>query len=149
DGPAQNQHHDERRGYQAATEIVEQFPSLQGRKRVGLRSMRSRYKPAKPGDQLPVAADPAMLPARIGVVASREVIKQLGIAEQPTPRVVALDQIVAEYMVLGERLTGGRLEGIHIVDSLADEAAQAEQVHVRVGSGRRIGIDTPRRRQQG
>ena len=90
-----------------------------------------------------------MLPAGIGVIASGKIIKHLGVAEQPAPRVVALDQIVAENMVLGERLAGGRLEGVHVVDSLAGETSQAEQVHVSVGSGRRIGIDAPRCRQQG
>ena len=68
--------------------------------------------PAQPGEQLPVAANPAMFPPGIGVIASGEVVEQLRVAEQPAAGVVALDQVVAENPVFGERLAGGCLESV-------------------------------------
>ena len=58
---------------------------------------------AEPGQELPVAADPAMLAAGVGVVPGREVVEELGVAEQAAARVVPLDQVVAEDVVLGKR----------------------------------------------
>ena len=57
---------------------------------------------AQPGQQLPVAADPAVLAPGVGVIAGREVVEQLGVAEQPAAGVVPLDQVVAEDLVLGK-----------------------------------------------
>ena len=79
---------------------------------------------AEPGEELPVAADPAVLAAGVGVVARREVVEELGVAEQAAAGVVPLDQVVAEDLVLGEGLAGGRLEGVDVVDPLAGEACR-------------------------
>ena len=57
---------------------------------------------AEPGQQLPVAADPAVLAAGVGVVAGREVVEQLDVGDQAAAGVVPLDQVVAEDVVLGE-----------------------------------------------
>ena len=89
-----------------------------------------------------------MLTAGIGVVPRREVVEELGVAEQAAARVVPLDQVVAQDVVLGKRRSRGRLEGIDVVDPLAGETADAEEVHVGVGGGRRVRVDAARGRQE-
>ena len=103
---------------------------------------------AEPRQQLPVAADPAVLAAGVGVVAGGEVVEKLGVGQQAAAGEVALDQVVAEDRVLGERVPRGGLEGVEVVDPLARERADPEQVHVGVAGRRRVRVDPARRRQQ-
>ncbi len=89
-----------------------------------------------------------MLSARVGVVAGREVVEEFGVARQAAARVIPLDQVVAQDLVLGKRLAGGCLESVNVVDPLSREASQAEKVHVSVRRRRRVRIDPSRCRQQ-
>ena len=77
-------------GDQAAAEVVQQLPALQGGgglcggpiappSRPSAHPARARARP-EPGQELPVAADPSVLAAGVGVVARREVVEQLGVA---------------------------------------------------------------------
>ena len=81
-----------------------------------------------------------MLPAGIGVVACREIVKELNIGHQAAASVIALDEVVAENVILGKRAASGCRESIDIVNALADEAAGAEEVlvDIRHGGGVRI-----------
>ena len=78
---------------------------------------------AQPGQELPVAAHPAVLAPGVGVVRRREIVEQLDVGHQAAAGVIALDQVVAEDVVFGEGAAGGRLEGVHVVDALAGEGA--------------------------
>ena len=145
--PAEHQQQDDRRRHEAPPEVVEHLPPLGQRQGILPTAVGRRHGPAEPGEQLPVAADPAVLAAGVGVVAGREVVEQLDVAHEPAAGVVPLDQVVAEDLVLGERPAGGRLEGVEVVDPLAGEAAGLEEIHVDVGDGRRVRVD-PRRAGQ-
>ena len=78
------------------------------------------------------------------MVPGREVVEQLDVGDQAAAGVVALDQVVAEDVVLGESVARRRLEGVDVVDAFAGEAAEAEEVHVGVGGGGRVRVDAPR-----
>ena len=67
-----------------------------------------------------------MLAAGVRVVPGREVVEELGVAEQAATSIVALDQVVAENLVLGKGVPRGRFEGIDVVDSLTRETADPE-----------------------
>ena len=79
---------------------------------------------AQPG-QLPVAANPPVLSARVADVRGGIVVVDDHIGEQPGPRVVAFDQVVGEQCVLGKATVGRELERIDVVDALAGETAFA------------------------
>ena len=51
------------------------------------------------------------------------------------------DQVVAEDGVVGEAIGQRALEGIDVVDALADEGAFREGILVQVGNGTGLGID--------
>ena len=148
DRPAEGQQQDQGGRDQAPPQVVEDLPALHGRQGVRAPPPRRGHPAADPGEDLPVAADPAMLAAGVRVVAGREVVEQLGVAQQAAAGEVPLDEVVAEDEVLGEGVPGGGLEGVDVVDALAGEAADPEEVHVGVGGGRRVGVDAPRGRQQ-
>src|SRR5262245_3153567 len=138
DRPAQKEKYQKRRRYEAAPEVVEQLPSLENRKGVTPLSSGTGHPSAQPGEKLPVAADPAMLPTDVSVIPRRKVVEELRVIEQTAPRVVAFDEVVAEDVVLRKGGSGRRLEGIDVVDTLAGEAADPKEIHVGVRSGRRI-----------
>ena len=95
---------------------------------------------AEPRQQLPVAANPAVLAAGIGVITDRKIIKKLDVGDQPAAGVIALDQVVAEDVVVREGVAGGGLKGIHVIDALAGEAAGPEQVLVNIGNSGRVRV---------
>ena len=79
--------------------------------------------------------------AHVRIVARRIFLIEHHIAQQPRPHVTPFQKIVAEDPVLGETSFERPLEGINLVDALADERAFAEQVLVNIGNSARIGID--------
>jgi hypothetical protein len=91
--------------------------------------------------QLPIAANPAVAPAHVGAVADRVILVQLHIAQQSRAGVAAFEKIVAKDAILGEAPAKRLLEGIDVVDSLADERAFAEHVLVDIRDRARIGVD--------
>jgi hypothetical protein len=82
-----------------------------------------------------------MAPAHVGAVCRRVFLLQLRVAQQTGARVAAFEEIVAEDAVVGEAIRERALEGIDVVDPLADEGAFARHVLVYVGHRARIGID--------
>ncbi len=94
-----------------------------------------------PGQQLPVAARPAMLALGGDVVAGGKLLDHLDIGGEAGAGEDAFEQIVAEQRVLRHAAGERRLEGIDVVDALAGVGALAEQVLVDVGDRRRVGID--------
>jgi hypothetical protein len=127
---------------QAAAQVVEDLPAREQREPVPLRTVRPGDARGQPVEELPVAADPAVLAARVGEVARRIVVVDLDVGRQPGPRVVPLDQVVREQGVLGEAPVRRPLEGIDVVDPLPGEASLAVEVLVDVGHRRRVGVDS-------
>ncbi len=138
----------EGRRHEATAQVVQELPLLDQWQRVGSKTVRSWYSPEKPRQELPIAADPTMLAAGKCVIPGGKVVEELRVAEQTATSVVALDQVVAKNMVLRKRVARGRIERIDIIDSLTCEAADAEQVHIGVGSSRRVRIDSAGNRQE-
>ena len=95
---------------------------------------------AEPGQELPVAPDPAVLAQGEAEVPGRIVVVHHDVGDQPGAGVVALDQVVREQRVLGEAPAGRQLERRHVVDPLAGEAPLAVQVLVDVGDRGGVGI---------
>ena len=95
----------------------------------------------QPRRNLPIPANPAVPAAHVRAVAGRIFLVQLHVAQQPGPRVTPFQQVVAEYPVLGKASLERPLEGIDVVDPLADERALAEHVLVNIGDDARIRVD--------
>ncbi|MNE12674.1 hypothetical protein D3C80_1054840 [compost metagenome] len=55
--------------------------------------------------------------------------------------VAALDQVVAQYTVVGKAPLQCAFEGIHCVDAFANERATEEQVLVHIRHGQGVGVD--------
>ncbi|MDT4817730.1 hypothetical protein FQZ97_508130 [compost metagenome] len=140
--PARQEHGQECRRLQAAPQVVGDLPARQAGQAVALVAPLGVRRPGQgPGQQLPVAANPAVAALRIAAVARRELLVELHVAEQSGTGEAALDQVVAEDAVIREVAVEGVLEGIHRIDSLADERALLEQVLVNVRYGTGIGVD--------
>ena len=140
--PARHEQEHQRRGHQAATQVVEYLPARQGRQRVTLAPVAVPRNPGhQPGQQLPVSADPAMAAADVGGIGGGIFLVHLNIGQQARARVTALDQVMAEDGVVREARGHRALEGIHLVDALADERSLAEYILVYVGNRARVGVD--------
>src|SRR4051812_33560263 len=75
------------------------------------------------------------------MVMSREVVEQFHVGNEAAASVVALDQVMAEDLVLREDIPNSGLEGIDLVDSLTGERTGSEQVLIDVGNGGCVRID--------
>ncbi len=100
-----------------------------------------------PRQQLPVAARPAVLASRGGLVVRRELLEQLDVGHQAGTRQEPFEQVVAEQRALRHLAGQGGREGVDVVDALAGERPLPEQVLVDVGDRRRVGIDARRARE--
>ena len=95
----------------------------------------------EPPRKLPVAANPSVAAAHVRVIGRRILLVQLHVAQQARSRVAALEQVVAQDPILGKSAAKRALEGVDVVDSLADEGAFAEHILVDIGDGTRIRVD--------
>ncbi len=77
----------------------------------------------------------------VGVVARRRILDQQHVADQPRARIAAFEQVVAQDAVLGQAIAQHVLEGVDLVDALADERAFVEHVLVDVGDGAGVRVD--------
>lgn len=91
---------------------------------------------------MPVATRPAVLARDFHLVAGREILDQFHIGHQRATREGAFEQIVAEDGVFFDPALQRRLEGVHVVKTLAGEGAFGGQILVDVGNGEDIRIDT-------
>ena len=97
-----------------------------------------------PGQQLPISPRPAVLPHHRALVVGRELLEQLEIGDESSPREDPLEEVMAQQRVLRNPPGQGGLEGIHVIDALACVGALSEQVLVDIRDGGRIRVD-PRR----
>ena len=95
----------------------------------------------QPEQDLPVAADPAVLAPRVGEHARRVLVDQLDVRDERDARVQALEQVVRQQRVLRHGVFERRGERVDVVEALAGEDAFAEQILVGVGDRGRVGID--------
>jgi hypothetical protein len=100
-----------------------------------------------PGQELPVAAYPAMLTFGGNIVTAREILNDLDVGGEPGAGEDALEEIVAEKRVLGHTPSERRLEGVDIIDALAGVRSLAEKVLIDIRDRRRIGVQAGRTRE--
>ncbi len=139
------QHHKERQaaGNEAAPEVVEDFPTGQGRYRVfSRRPTRPGHAGQKPRGDLPVSPDPAVAPRIVLAVTGREILDQPDVARQSGAGVGAFQEVVAQNPVLGQAAGQGARERVDIVDTLPRERTLLKEILVDVGNRPRIGIDS-------
>ncbi len=98
-------------------------------------------RPKSHGRDLPVAADPAVLPPQVGVVPHRKAVDQLDVGDETDPDVAAFDQVVAEDRVLGECPVKDGLESVEVVDPLPRETPFAKEILIDVRGGRGIRVE--------
>jgi hypothetical protein len=129
-------------GDQTAPQVVEDLPPGQSGKRIGhapgVGTGNPRQQPLR---DLPIAANPAVPPVNVHVVAGGIFLVELHVAHEGRAGMARFQQIVAEDGVLREAPVHGPLEGIHIVDAFADERAFLENILIHVGHFPRVGID--------
>jgi hypothetical protein len=145
--PAEQQQRKQRDRHQAAPQVVEDLQPRQrrqwvgrrvGQRRAGRRGPKPRQRPAR---DLPVAAHPAVASLGIDVVAQWCFLDELDVADQPAAGIGPFEQVVAEHAVVGQAAGEHVLEGVDVVDALADERAFAEAVLVDVADGAGVGVD--------
>ena len=137
----QSEHRSGRR--ERSAQIVEHLPAADrgnGARRT-LRARLHRRAAEDPGQQLPVAARPAVMANRADVVAGREFLDDLDIGGEAGAREDAFEQIVAEQRRVRHPAGERGLERVDVVDALARIGAFAEQILIDVGDGRGVGID--------
>ena len=108
--------------------------------RTGRRCASGTVRQSQRSD-LPVAARPAVLARRERQVVRRVVVDQMDVGAQSGARVRPFEQVVAQERVLGHAVLQRRLEGVDVVDALADVAAFVKEILVDVRDRRRVRID--------
>ena len=117
---------------QRAAQIVDHFPAAKaGNAAAGVADI---------GNELPIAAGPAMLARNFHLVACRKVLDQFDIGDEGAAGERAFQQIVAEDAVFVDPALDRGLEGINVVKPLAGEGALAGDVLIDVGYGEDVGI---------
>jgi hypothetical protein len=120
--------HDERghrrgRG-QGAAQVVEHLPQADERHAAVAAAMfrRADVAPAEyPGQQLPVAAHPAVLAQRRDVVARRKVLDDFDVGGEAGAREDAFEEVMAQQRALRHAARERGFEGIDVIDALAGE----------------------------
>ena len=143
--PARQEEGHSRRRYQAAAQIVEDLPPVEGGKRVGF-NPASAYRNARlqPVNDLPVATNPAVLPIPPRDVTARKDIQQLDVRRQPHADITAFQQIVTQQVRRWESFGQEAMKRVQFVDAFAVITAFSDQVLVNIGDGVRVGIDPAR-----
>jgi hypothetical protein len=113
--PACDQRREGGRCRQGAPEIVEHLPAAEQRQSARIATLETE----DPGQQLPVAARPAMVASDCNVVTGRKFLDHFDVGDESRAGERAFEQIVAEERPF--RYTTGQrgLEGIDVVDALA------------------------------
>ena len=108
----------------------------------GLRAKPSRrHDREEPGQDLPVAAHPAVLAPRVGEQVRGVVVHHLDVRHEGRARVDALEEVVGQERVLGHASLDRGVEGVDVEQALAGEDALAEEVLVDVGDRGGVGVD--------
>ncbi len=130
---------------QGPAQVVEQLPpSDQGEGGFPGGSVCLAAEAKDPGQQLPIAAGPAMLASCGDLVARREFLDDLDVGGQARAREDPLQEIMAEDGVIRNPAGQRSLENVDIVDSLADIRAFLEEVLVDVRDRERVRVETVR-----
>src|SRR5207253_5633612 len=120
DGPTRNQQQHYRRRQQAASQVIENFPTRDCRDAIRLLlSLRVARASREPTGNLPVAPRPTMLAHRIAVVMGRVIVEKLYVADQCRAGKDRLEQIVAQKRLFGRSVIERLLESIDGIQAFA------------------------------
>ncbi|OPZ66851.1 MAG: hypothetical protein BWY81_01636 [Firmicutes bacterium ADurb.Bin467] len=128
----------QRRLDETSDQVVEDFETREPRE-TALEQVRQN---------LPVAARPAVQPLEVGGKRLREAVVERYVRDERRARILALDQVVAQYPAVGQRPLERVHERAHVVDALAREAAGAREVLVEVRHRHRVRVDAAGAREQ-
>ena len=132
----------DRRGRELrAAQVVEDLPARDEGQAVAREARARRDEREEPAEDLPVAARPAVLAARVGEDARRVVVHHLDVGHEAGAGVEPLEEVVREERVVGDAPVERRREGVDVVEPLAGEAALAEEVLVGVRDGGGVRVD--------
>ncbi len=139
--PAADEHRQNRRWHQAASQVVEDLPSSDERQPVALVSRGRRHEREQPPQDLPVPTYPAVLPPGVCQHARGVVIDDLDIGDQCRAGVEPLEQVVRQQRVLRHAVVERGHERVHVEEPLAGVDALVEEVLIHVRDSRGIRID--------
>src|ERR1043166_5260521 len=95
----------------------------------------------EPGEKLPVAARPPMLPMHVGQHARGVIVDDLAVAHKRGSREEPFEEVVGEQSVFRNPVPQCRGERVNVVESLARVDALAEKILINIGNGSRVWID--------
>ena len=140
--PAGRQQDYERGSDEAASQVVGDLPAVDRRQAIGQPlPVATGHTSPEPREQLPVPADPAVQPPGVLEVVRGERLVEHHVGREGRASVDALEEVVARERVLGHASLEAPVQGLNVVDALADVVALAEQVLVHVGDGPAVDVD--------
>ena len=127
---------------QAAPQIVQNLPPRNHRQRIGHDLAEEiRHARQQPENNLPVTTHPAMLAPAERADFRGIVVHHLDVRYQTGAGVRTFDHVVAQDRVAREAMLQHLLEHADFVDTLAREAAFAEQILINVGDRARVNVE--------
>ena len=143
EGVARKDHEHHAQAEHRPAQVVEYFPSTDGVHLVlyALATLVA-HMGREPGDDLPVAARPAMVALGVVDVVGWVVVKDLHVVDEAAAYVAALQQVVAEDEVLREGPFEHLLEHAQVVDALAAEGALVEYVLIELEAGGGVDVQS-------
>ena len=129
--------------HQTPPQVVQNLPLGQSGQWIGdPPGVRAGHPGEQPLRDLPIAPDPAVPPVHIHIVARRMFLIEFHVANQRGPGMARLQQVVAQDGVFRKAPLHGPLEGIHIIDPLADERTFPENILIHIRNLPRVRINS-------
>ncbi len=143
--PARQEEAHGRWRHQTAAQIVEDLPPVESGKRVGFSAAAAHghawFQPVK---DLPVAANPTVLPIPPRDVTARKDIQQFNVGRQPHADMAAFQQIMAQQVRRWKSPGQEAVKCLQFVDAFAVITAFSGQILVNIRDRVRIRIDPTR-----
>src|SRR5207249_7181418 len=119
------------RWHQAAAQIIEDLPPVEAGKRVGFTSaIAHRHAPLQPINDLPVAANPAVLSIPPRDVIARKDVEQFNVCRQPDADVASFQQIMAQQVRRWESSRQEAMKRLQFINAFAVITALPDQILV-------------------
>ena len=147
-GPGDDQGDDTGRRHQRPAQVVENLPQAHQRNRAVTRPITATHPAEEPRQQLPVTARPAMCTRGGHVIARRKFLDDLDVRNEAGSGIDALEQVVAQQHVVRHAAGEGGLEGVDVIDPLANVRTLAAQILIDVRHRRGVRIDAADAGQQ-
>src|SRR5439155_16178514 len=133
------------RWHQTAAQIVKYLPAIKGGKRIGFRSAAAHgHAWLQPIDDLPVAANPAVLPTPPRDATVWKDIQQLDVRRQPYANITAFQEIVAQQVSRWKSFGQEPVKRLQFVNAFAVITTFSDQILVNIGDCVCVRIDPTR-----